>query len=65
VAREDLACAAPPQRTAAAAEFPGMEPAYPVPPPASITMHPRSARRAELAERVRQEATSRGKDAND
>jgi hypothetical protein len=57
----DRTWVAPPRASArlrAAAEFPGMEPDYPVPPPASITMHPRSARRAELAERVREEASA-------
>ena len=52
---------APPRASArlrAAAEFPGITPDYPVPPPSFITMHPRSARRAELAERVRTESGS-------
>jgi hypothetical protein len=45
----------PSARLNAAAAFVGFEPQYPVPPPGFLAMHPRSARRAELAERLRRE----------
>lgn len=45
----------PNARLAAAKAFAGFDPDYPVPPPGFISMHPRSAARAHLAERLRQQ----------
>ena len=41
-------------RTNAAAQFGGFDPDYPAPPPTQMRVHPRSAARLELAERLRQ-----------
>lgn len=41
-------------RTTAAARFGGFDPEYPTPPPTQMRVHPRSATRLELAERLRQ-----------
>jgi hypothetical protein len=40
-------------REAKVAQFKGFEPDYPAPPPAEMRVHPRSAQRLELAERLR------------
>lgn len=41
-------------REAKAAQFKGFDPDYPAPPPSEMRVHPRSAQRLELAERLRQ-----------